>query len=182
MAYLKRVLDGDSWLYKNRVFGLYINKYQCRNEISLIGVGGNVGDSRRVFYKLLIKLKRDNLVNVIAIAPLYKNPPFGYLEQPYFFNTIFLISTKLKPLSLLKYLQHLESYFRRKRLFKDGPRTLDLDILLYNKIKFKKGSKLIIPHPYWQSRKSVLVPLQFIKDCLCLKRVLSHQHLKMLMS
>ena len=182
MAFIKRVLRDKNLLYKNRIFGLYINKYQCKNEISLIGVGGNVGDSKRLFYKLLIKLKRDNLVDVIAIAPIYKNPPFGYLEQPYFFNTLFLISTKLKPLALLKYMQHIEKFFRRKRLFKDAPRTLDLDILLYNKIEFIKGSKLIIPHPFWQSRDSVLVPLQYLKDSLCLKRVLSHQHQKRLMS
>jgi len=182
MPFFKRNLANKEALFKNRVFGLNINKYQCKNGVSLIGVGGNLGDSKRLFFKLLIKLKKDALVRVIATAPIYKNPPFGYANQPYFYNTLFLIETKLTPMNLLRYLLHIEKHFGRKRLFANAPRTLDLDILLYNKRKINKGDKLIIPHPHWQSRNSVLVPLYYLKEVECLKRVLSHLHHKRLIN
>ena len=141
-------------------------------KVALIGVGGNVGDIKREFNRLLVKLKRDAFVKVLNTSIIYKNPPFGYLEQAYFFNTLILIETKLQAMELLKYLQRVEKYFGRKRLFKDAPRTLDLDIIFYEKQQIKKTPKLIIPHPHWSKRDSVLLPLKFLKGAKCLAKVL----------
>ena len=141
-------------------------------KVALIGVGGNIGDVKREFNRLLVKLKRDGLVKLLNTSIIYKNPPFGYLEQAYFFNTLILIETKLQAMELLHYLQRVEKHFGRKRLFKDAPRTLDLDIIFYEKRKIKKIPKLIVPHPHWSERDSVLLPLKFLKGAKCLARVL----------
>ena len=141
-------------------------------KVALIGVGGNIGDVKREFNRLLVKLKRDGLVKLLNTSIIYKNPPFGYLEQAYFFNTLILIETKLQAMELLHYLQRVEKHFGRKRLFKDAPRTLDLDIIFYQKRKINKKPKLIVPHPHWSKRDSVLLPLKFLKGAKCLARVL----------
>ncbi len=159
-------------LIKSCSFPFNTNKYKRRFGTVIIGVGGNLGDSKRRFKHLLVKLKRDRLLKVISTSIIYKNPPFGYLEQPYFYNTLLLVQTNLRPLELLRYTQHIENYFRRKREFKDAPRTLDLDIILYNKLNIKKAPKLNIPHPHWRERDSVLIPLKYLKGERCLKRVL----------
>ncbi len=162
----------NSTVIKSRLFPFNTNKYKPKNHVSLIGVGGNLGDVKREFIKLFYYLNRGKKVKVLSTSIIYKNPPFGYLEQPYFYNTLFLIESKLKPLALLRYLQSVERHFKRERLFKDAPRTLDLDIIFYEKLKIDIGRDLNIPHPYWSSRESVLVPLKYMKGAKCLTRVL----------
>ena len=171
MPYLKK-RKAQNTIYKNRDFPQYIKKYRPKNRVALIGVGGNLGDVKRRFKHLLEFLKRDRQIRVLTTSIVLKNPPFGYLEQDDFYNTLFLIETKFTPLELLRYLQRVEKHFKRDRLFKNGPRTLDLDIIFYEKIRVRKGEKLIIPHPYWQERDSVKIPLSFLKGRKCLKRVL----------
>lgn len=171
-GYIYKKINSNETIIKNRSFPSNINKYKCKNGISLIGVGGNLGDCKRRFEKLLIKFKRDKLVKVLSTSIIYKNPPFGYLEQAPFYNTIILIDTKLNPLELLRYTQSIEKIFRRKREFKDAPRTLDLDIIFYNKRVVKIGDRLIIPHPSWSNRESILLPLTYLKGAKCLTKVL----------
>ena len=177
MAYLYKKLDNKKEIIKSSLYPKKFNN-SCKNSVALIGIGGNIGDVKRRFEKLLFKFKKDKLVKVLATSIIFKNPPFGYLEQNYFYNSLILIDTKLSPIRLLKYLQRVEYYFRRKREFKDGPRTLDLDIIFYEKKEIAKGTVLIVPHPNWQDRESVLLPLGYLKGAKCLKRVLSHQHQK----
>ena len=167
-------------IIKSRAFP-FTREGECKNSIALIGIGGNVGDSKRRFIKLLVKLRRDKLLKVLSTSIIFKNPPFGYLEQDDFYNSVILVSTSLSPFELLRYLQRVERYFRRKREFKNSPRTLDLDIIFYNKQRIDKRN-LKIPHYDWQNRKSVLIPIKYLKGKRCLKRVLSPQHLKRLIS
>jgi len=148
------------------------NKNICDNNIALIGIGCNLGDCIRRFKKLFYYLKKAKKVKIIATSVIYKNPPFGYLEQPDFYNSLLLVETKLTPMQLLNYMQRIELHFGRKREFKNSPRTLDLDIILYNKQIVNKPPTLIIPHPYWKQRDSVLIPLKYLKGLKCLKRVL----------
>ncbi len=170
-GYLYLDLKDGKKLIKSRNFPKEF-AYCSGGKVALIGVGGNVGDVKREFNHLLIKLKTDGLVKLLSTSIIYKNPPFGYLEQDYFYNTLILLETKLQPMELLHYLQRVEIYFGRKRLFKDAPRTLDLDIIFYEKRKINKIPKLIIPHPHWSKRDSVLLPLKFLKGAKCLARVL----------
>jgi len=162
-------------IIKSRNFPFYTKKYDCKNGVILIGVGGNLGDTKRRFNRLLLKLKRDGFLKIIATSVIYKNPPFGYLEQPFFYNTLLLVQSNLKPLELLRYTQRVEKYFKREREFKNSPRTLDLDIIFYKDKSINKAPKLIVPHPFWSKRDSVLIPLKVLKGNRCLKRVLLHQ-------
>jgi len=172
MPYIYKKLKDNKEIIKTLNFPKSIVSSCVYKNISLIGVGGNLGDTKRRFEKLLIYLKRDKKIRVVATSIIFKNPPFGYLEQPFFYNTLFLVETKLTPIKLLRYLQRIENHFGRKREFKNSPRTLDLDILMYNKQKIQKDTTLIIPHPYWKERESVQLPLQYLKGAKCLGRVL----------
>ena len=128
----------------------------------LLGIGGNIGNVVRRFEHLLHYLKRSSRLRVIETAAILKNPPFGYKDQPYFYNSLMLIETLLKPKALLRYLLHVEKVFGRKRLFKDAPRTLDIDILFYENVKMNT-KELTLPHPEWMNRDSVLIPLLYMK-------------------
>ncbi len=129
---------------------------------ALIGIGGNIGDVVRRFERLYWFLKRSGSVTLLESAPILRNPPFGFLEQPDFYNSIMLLSTPLTPRKLMRYLLRVEKRFGRKRSIKDGPRTLDLDILFYDDIQIR-SKELTIPHPEWMNRDSVLIPLKYMK-------------------
>jgi 2-amino-4-hydroxy-6-hydroxymethyldihydropteridine diphosphokinase len=129
---------------------------------ALIGVGGNTGDVLRRFEHLFWVIKRSNKATILSSAPILLNPPFGILEQPYFYNTLLLLRTSLSPIELLDYLQHIENKFRRKRVVRNGPRTLDLDIIFYDDIQMD-SPRLKIPHPEWMKRDSVLIPMKYMK-------------------
>ena len=137
-------------------------KKSSKPNAALIGVGCNVGECIRRFKKLYLFLSSHPKVDVVQTSIIYKNPPFGYLEQNDFYNTVMVIKTVLSPMELLNFLLYVEKKFGRKRSFKNAPRTLDLDIILYNNVKINK-KRLKIPHPYYKQRDSVLVPLS-LKD------------------
>ena len=133
-------------------------KNSNKKNIALIGVGCNIGNCIRRFKKLYKFLSFHPKVDIIQTSIIYKNPPFGYLHQNDFFNTILIIKTDLSPTKLLHFLMYVEKKFGRKRSFKNAPRTLDLDIILYNNIKINLKN-LQIPHPHYKKRDSVLIPL-----------------------
>jgi 2-amino-4-hydroxy-6-hydroxymethyldihydropteridine diphosphokinase len=123
---------------------------------------GNIGNVVRRFEHLFYYFKRSSLVRVIETAPILKNPPFGYIEQGDFYNSLILVETSLSPKALLSYVLRVEKVFGRKRLFKDGPRTLDIDIIFYENVKMETKN-LTLPHPGWMKRSSVLIPLSHMK-------------------
>ncbi len=125
----------------------------------VIGVGGNIGDTVRRFERLMVYLRRHRtLLRVVASSPIYRNPPFGYVQQPDFYNATLHLKTTMAPQRLLRFCMETERRFGRKRSFKDAPRTLDLDILFYDTRVIKRDD-LKIPHPQWHKRPSVTVPL-----------------------
>jgi len=128
---------------------------------ALIGVGCNVGDCVKRYKKLFLILNSYPKIDITDTSILYKNPPFGYLEQDDFINTLIAIRTNLSPKELLYFLMRTEKKFKRKRTFKNAPRTLDLDIIIYDNIKYK-DKKLTIPHPYFKERDSVILPLCYL--------------------
>ena len=130
---------------------------------AIIGVGGNLGDVVRRFEHLYYFLKkRSKSVVLRESAPILRNPPFGFLEQPDFYNTVLVLDISMTPRGLLRFLLHTEKRFGRRRTRKDGPRTLDLDILFYDAVKID-SKRLKIPHPEWMNRDSVLIPLMYLK-------------------
>ena len=137
------------------------NKRHC----ALIGVGGNIGDVKKRFEKLYYYFQKSSVVDILCTSPILKNPPFGYKDQPDFFNAIIILKTNLSAQILLRYLLFVEKRFKRIRSFKDSPRTLDLDMIFYDKISIS-SKYLTLPHPHWQDRDSVLIPLGLLK-CRC---------------
>jgi len=157
---IKRELNSQHTLLKTT---LYPSSYHERGgHKALLGIGGNMGDVLRRFEHLFWYFKRSSLVHIVETAPILKNPPFGYTEQDDFYNSLILVETMLTPKALLRYVLRVEKVFGRKRLFKDGPRTLDIDIIFYENVKMNTKT-LILPHPGWMQRTSVLTPLSYMK-------------------
>ena len=129
---------------------------------ALLGIGGNVGDVLRRFEHLFWYLKNSEFVYLLESSPILKNPPFGFLEQNDFLNAAMLVETDLTPKQLLRFVLRVEKKFGRKRLFKDGPRTLDIDLIFYEDITME-SKELMLPHPAWMHRASVLIPLSMMK-------------------
>ncbi len=128
---------------------------------AILGIGGNIGNVRRRFAKLVHYLRQGGRVDPVESSPILKNPPFGYVDQPDFYNAVLTIRTDLDPFTLLRYLLFVEKRFKRVRHFKNGPRTLDIDILFYDDLHLHTR-RLTLPHPRWRERESVLIPLAFL--------------------
>lgn len=129
---------------------------------ALVGIGGNEGDVKKRFDKLIRFWMNDKRLKVVQTSFILQNPPFGYLNQNSFYNGIIKVQTSLSPKRFLAFLMHTEKRFGRVRSFKNAPRTLDLDIIIFDKFE-QKDKRLTLPHPKWQERISVLIPLMDIK-------------------
>ncbi len=132
-----------------------------KSNFAVLGIGGNIGDTQKIFKKFFKMLQGDSRFFIYSTSPLLKNPPFGFLNQEDFLNGIIAIQTNLSPNQLLKQMQRYEKRFKRKRSFKDAPRTLDIDIIFFNHQKINT-KQLIIPHPHYYKRESVMIPLRFV--------------------
>jgi 2-amino-4-hydroxy-6-hydroxymethyldihydropteridine diphosphokinase len=129
----------------------------------LLGIGGNIGDVLRRFEHLFGYWQRSGVLSVTATSPILRNPPFGYTDQADFLNAVVEIETSLPPKALLRYILDTEKRFGRKRSFKDAPRTLDIDMLLYEDVTMQT-SRLTLPHPGFARRPSVQIPLGYLKS------------------
>ena len=96
--------------------------------------------------------------NIVKRSSLYKSKPLGPKNQPNFINAVVKIKTNYNPIELLNALQDIENKHHRRRTKKWGPRTLDLDILIFNHIEMN-NERLVIPHPEIINRDFVLIPL-----------------------
>lgn len=160
-----KILNESLTLYFNNRFP-YIKKKKTikkydKNNVITIGIGGNIGDVIKRFNRLFLMLQNDARFTIEETSPILKNPPFGYEQQEYFYNAIIVLKTKLSPIESLNEFQRYELRFKRTRSFKDAPRTLDIDIIFYNKLKIDT-KRLIIPHIGYKERASVLIPLSYI--------------------
>lgn len=120
-----------------------------------IGIGSNLGDRKaniRMAFEL-VKLVKG--VKFVRAASVYETEPEGDPSQGKYFNSVFKVDTTLGPLELLWELQKIEKHLGRKRKLKNGPRTIDLDILLFGDEKVNKKN-LTIPHPRMHKREFVL--------------------------
>lgn len=98
-------------------------------------------------------------VEVKRVSSIYESKPVGYLDQPDFLNLVFEAETELLPLDLLDSCQTIEQELGRVRTIRFGPRTLDVDIVLYGVASIDE-ERLTVPHPRMQERSFVLLPLQ----------------------
>ncbi|MBQ4068742.1 MAG: 2-amino-4-hydroxy-6-hydroxymethyldihydropteridine diphosphokinase [Lachnospiraceae bacterium] len=129
--------------------------------IAYIALGSNIGDSRRYFSDAIEAIDEMEECDVIKISDYITTPPYGPVEQDDFLNGCIMIRTTLSPKELLKTLNQMEANAGRTREVHWGPRTLDLDILLYDDLVMFTDN-LIIPHIEMHKRDFVLKPLRQI--------------------
>lgn len=123
-----------------------------------IALGSNISPREDFLKDSLTLLEEHEGISVKEKSAVYETAPVGYMEQNDFLNMVIVIRTNLNPFDLLRYCQQIEGELGRKRVVKWGPRTIDLDILLYNHENMK-AEQLTIPHPYMHERAFVMVPL-----------------------
>jgi GTP cyclohydrolase-4 len=121
-----------------------------------LALGSNLGDRRGNLAAALQKLR--DIVDIDIISSVYETEPVGYLDQPRFLNITCGGKTWLSPQELLKHAKAIEVAIGRQSTFRNGPRPIDIDILLYDVLHIKQED-LIIPHPRMSERAFVLVPL-----------------------
>ncbi|MBP3039299.1 2-amino-4-hydroxy-6-hydroxymethyldihydropteridine diphosphokinase [Bacillaceae bacterium Marseille-Q3522] len=123
-----------------------------------LSLGSNMGDRLQYLSKAIRLLGNENEIKVAAASSIYETDPVGYENQAKFLNMVLAIQTNVNPFSLLQICLRIEEKLGRKRTIRWGPRTIDLDILLFNKENIETED-LIIPHPRMLERAFVLVPL-----------------------
>ncbi len=159
--YIKCKLSKSLSTFKGLHFGYKAKQKTAHRHRVTVGIGGNIGDVKRRFEHLFFTLKRDKRVELLQTSLILKNPPFGFLEQEDFFNSIIVMQTSMQPKAFLSYLLRIEKKFARRRSFADAPRTLDLDIIFFDE-RVIQTKTLQIPHVAWFQRESVLIPLMDI--------------------
>lgn len=121
-----------------------------------MALGANLGDRIGTLSGAVEALGR--LGTVEAVSSFFDTDPVGYADQPAFLNATARLKTELPPRRLLEALHEIESTFGRTRTFRNAPRTLDLDLLLYDDLVIDDPG-LVVPHPRLHERAFVLVPL-----------------------
>jgi len=124
--------------------------------IAYIGIGSNVGNAAANCRKMMELLSEAG--RVMLVSSLYHTEPVGRHEQDDFINAVAAVTTDLPPADLLSVCHAIEDRLGRKRGLRWGPRTADLDILLYGDVVIDRP-ELTIPHPQMALRKFVLAPL-----------------------
>jgi 2-amino-4-hydroxy-6-hydroxymethyldihydropteridine diphosphokinase len=123
-----------------------------------VGLGSNLGDRERLLRAALRALETAG-VRVVTLSSLRETDPVGYLDQPRFLNGVAVVETELGPRELLELLLDVERSLGRKRDGPPmGPRTVDLDLLLYGDLVLDEPG-LELPHPRLHERRFALEPL-----------------------
>jgi len=125
---------------------------------AIVGVGANLGDAIAQVRAGLAAVGALPGTRLVATSSLYRTAPVGYANQPDFMNAAALVETSLPPRALLSELQAIEARFGRSRSFKDAPRSLDLDLLLYDDLAIDEPG-LVVPHPRLHERAFALAPV-----------------------
>ena len=122
-----------------------------------IGLGANLGDARASVAQAITALRSLPESRCVAVSRLFRTAPVD-ADGPDFVNAVVLLETSLPALALLAQLQAIERQHGRQRPFRNAPRTLDLDLLLYGSTRIDEPG-LQVPHPRMHQRAFVLVPL-----------------------
>ena len=126
--------------------------------IAYLSIGSNMGDRLETFRRAFEILGNNPQIDLLSCSSLYETDPVGYTEQDCFLNAVIKVQTTLNPEELLKTCMDVEQELGRKREKRWGPRTLDLDILLYNHENIE-SEILSVPHPRMHERGFVIIPL-----------------------
>lgn len=133
--------------------------------IAYLALGSNLGDRHAYIQKALDRLNA-NKIKVIKLSTIIETDPVGGLEQGKYLNAVVKVETQLSAENLHRCTQLIETRLGRIRKVHNGPRVIDIDVLLYDDIKLISKS-LIIPHPRMFERSFVMNPLKEIDPQLC---------------
>ena len=132
--------------------------------IATIGLGANLGDARQAVHGAVAAIAALDGCPLLATSPLYRSAPIDS-SGPDYFNAVLQISTRLTAPDLLACLHRIERGAGRERPYRNAPRTLDLDLLLYGQARLDSPT-LTVPHPRMLLRAFVLRPLADIAPAL----------------
>ncbi|HYM79167.1 MAG TPA: 2-amino-4-hydroxy-6-hydroxymethyldihydropteridine diphosphokinase [Candidatus Dormibacteraeota bacterium] len=124
--------------------------------VAYLSLGSNIGDRARHLHDAISRLATNG--RVLTVSAFYETEPIEFTDQAWFLNCAVALDTSLTPAELMKRLLAIEQEMGRQRIQKKGPRTIDIDILLFGDL-IADTPGLIIPHPAMASRRFVLEPL-----------------------
>lgn len=153
-----------------------------------IGLGSNVGDRLGFLRRAVRRLREVPGVQGVKASSVYETEPVGVTDQGWFLNAVVEIETTLSPQALLEHTQAIERALDKVITRRWGPRTIDLDILLYGDWQLKTAT-LEIPHPELRKRAFALLPLLELDPCVsmpegtalstCLQQLATHQQVRL---
>ncbi len=123
-----------------------------------LSLGSNMGDRDKNIREAVKLLEMDETTRVLKVSDIIETKPYGFTEQPDFLNCVVEIETLLEPKELLGLCNDIEEELKRERIVRWGPRTIDVDIVLYDDIIYYDDD-LVIPHRQMHLRRFVLEPL-----------------------
>lgn len=133
---------------------------------AFVALGANLGDPAAQVRRAAAELAHLPATRLMRCSSLYLSKPVGFLDQPDYVNAVAALHTKLTPRALLARLLAIETRHGRRRDFKNAPRTLDLDLLLYDGLVMHEPG-LTLPHPRMLERAFVMAPLtEIAPDCI----------------
>jgi len=121
-----------------------------------IALGTNIGNWKNNFNQSFVQINK--IGHISNFGSVYLSNPYGFKEQNYFYNTAIELTTSLGVMKLMEELKIIEKKIHKNKLFANGPRRIDLDIIFYNKIIINNKS-VSIPHPQAHLRDFVLYPI-----------------------
>jgi 2-amino-4-hydroxy-6-hydroxymethyldihydropteridine diphosphokinase len=121
-----------------------------------LGLGTNIGDTEKNLEQALLCLSEN--ITILKKSSVYETEPVGFKDQPWFLNMVIEAETNLPPNELLLFTQSVERGMKRVKTIVNGPRIIDIDILLYGGERIDAAG-LKIPHPRMRERAFVMVPL-----------------------
>ena len=123
-----------------------------------LGLGGNLGDVQAAMAAALQQVNDSADAKIVRVSSIYRTPPWGKTDQPWFLNCCAEVETSLSPEALLNLCQQVEHAGKRERVERWGPRTIDVDIIAIEGVE-QLEQRLTLPHPRARERAFVLLPL-----------------------
>ena len=133
-------------------------------KIAYLSLGSNLGNREDHLKQAIARLER--IGKIQSVSSFYETEPVEFTEQPVFLNCVVALETTIPPAELIGCVLEVERGMGRERILQKGPRTIDLDILLYGD-RVMESPELTIPHPGVARRRFVLVPLAEIAPDVC---------------
>lgn len=156
------VLSSKHYPYKS-------SKPTTHRNMFILGLGSNVAMGRKssidILESVYLWLFSHSQIHIVQTSPIWRNPPFGFKLQSDFYNALLVCESDLGLIEIYRLMFYLERRFGRgrKRVFKNAPRTLDIDLILFNTLRLR-WKHLCVPHRFYTQRSSVMLPLSFIES------------------